>query len=36
MGTAKGNAPSTAGVNAGVYTQFEKGNGSGTLIRIAA
>jgi hypothetical protein len=36
MGTAKGNAPSTAGVNAGVYTQFDKGNGSGTLIRIAA
>jgi hypothetical protein len=36
MGTAKGNAPSTAGVNAGVYTQFDKGNGSGVLIRIAA
>ncbi len=36
MGTAKGNAPSTAGVNAGVYTQFDKGNGSGILIRIAA
>ena len=36
MGTPKGNAPSSAGVNAGVYTQFGKGNGSGTLIRIAA
>jgi hypothetical protein len=36
MGTPKGNAPSSAGVNAGVYTQFEKGNGSGVLIRVAA
>jgi hypothetical protein len=36
MGTPKGTAPSTAGVNAGVYTQFDKGNGSGKLIRIAA
>jgi hypothetical protein len=36
MGTATGNAPSSAGVNAGVYTQFDKGNGSGILIRIAA
>ena len=36
MGTPKGNAPSGAGVNAGVYTQFDKGNGSGILIRIAA
>ena len=36
MGTPKGNAPSSAGVNAGVYTQFDKGNGSGRLIRIAA
>jgi hypothetical protein len=36
MGTATGNAPSSAGVNAGVYTQFNKGNGSGILIRIAA
>lgn len=36
MGTPSGNAPTSAGVNAGVYTQFEKGNGSGVLIRIAA
>lgn len=36
IGTAVGNAPSTAGVNAGVYTQFEQGNGSGILVRIAA
>jgi hypothetical protein len=36
MGTAKGSAPTSAGTNAGVYTQFDKGNGSGTLIRIAA
>jgi hypothetical protein len=36
MGTATGNAPSSAGVNAGVYTQFDKGNGSGVLIRVAA
>jgi hypothetical protein len=36
MGTPTGNAPSTSGVNAGVYTQFNQGNGSGKLIRIAA
>jgi hypothetical protein len=36
MGTPKGTAPSTAGINAGVYTQFDKGNGSGRLIRVAA
>lgn len=36
MGTPKGNAATTAGVNAGVYTQFNKGNGSGVLIRVAA
>lgn len=36
MGTPAGSAPSTAGVNAGVYTQFKRGNGSGVLIRIAA
>ena len=29
-------APSSAGVNAGVYTQFAKSNGSGILIRVAA
>lgn len=36
MGTPTGNAPASAGVNAGVYTQFQQGNGSGVLIRIAA
>jgi hypothetical protein len=36
MGNPTGNAPSSAGINAGVYTQFEKGNGSGVLIRVAA
>jgi hypothetical protein len=36
MGTATGVAPPSAGVNAGVATQFNKGNGSGVLIRIAA
>ncbi len=36
MGTPTANAPSTAGINAGVYTQFEQGNGSGILVRIAA
>jgi len=38
MGTPSGNTPTTSsyGVNAGVYTQFSKGNGSGVLIRIAA
>lgn len=36
MGSGTGTAPSSSGVNAGVYTQFNKGNGSGTLIRIAA
>lgn len=36
MGTPTGNAPDSAGVNAGVYTQFQRGNGSGVLVRIAA
>lgn len=36
FGTPTGNAPTGAGVNAGVYTQFARGNGSGVLIRIAA
>ena len=36
MGTGTGNAPSSAGVNAGVYTKFSKGNSSGILVRIAA
>jgi hypothetical protein len=32
-----GTAPTTGGgVNAGVYTQFQKSNGSGILIRVAA
>ena len=38
MGTPSANTPPTAtyGANAGVYTQFEQGNGSGVLFRIAA
>jgi hypothetical protein len=36
MGTPTSNAPASAGVNAGVFTQFQKGNGTGNLIRIAA
>jgi hypothetical protein len=36
MGSGTSNAPSSAGVNAGVYTQFAQGNGSGVLIRVAA
>lgn len=36
MGTPTGNAPDSAGINAGVYTQFKRGNGSGVLVRIAA
>ena len=36
MGTPTGNAPDSSGINAGVYTQFDRGNGSGVLIRIAA
>ena len=36
IGTAVGSAPISAGVNAGVYTQFKQGNGSGILIRVAA
>jgi len=36
MGAPTGNAPLSSGVNAGVYTQFAKGNSSGKLIRIAA
>jgi len=36
LGTGTGTAPPSSGVNAGVYTQFAKGNGSGILIRIAA
>lgn len=39
MGTPNGNTPTdvgTYGINAGVYSQFQKGNGSGVLIRIAA
>lgn len=39
LGTPTGNTPTssaTYGINAGVYSQFQKGNGSGVLIRIAA
>jgi hypothetical protein len=39
MGTPQGNTPTNAGtygINAGVYSQFKQGNGSGVLIRIAA
>jgi hypothetical protein len=36
MGNPKGNIGKAAGVNAGVYNQFDKGNSSGVLIRIDA
>lgn len=39
MGTPNGNTPTdttTYGINAGVYSQFNQGNGSGMLVRIAA
>lgn len=37
MGTPTGvKVPSTGGINAGVYTQFDQGNSTGVLIRIAA
>lgn len=36
LGTVVANAPSSAGANANVATQFGKGNGSGILIRVAA
>jgi hypothetical protein len=37
MGTPTGTAaPSSAGVNSGVFTQFTQGNQTGVLIRIAA
>lgn len=36
LGVATGCQPQDSTVNAGVYTQFEKGNGSGILVRIAA
>jgi hypothetical protein len=39
LGTPTGNAPTdsaVSGINAGVYTQFQQGNGTGKLIRIAA
>lgn len=35
FGTGSATNPATGGVNAGVYTQFEKGNGDGELVRIA-
>lgn len=36
FGTGSGTNPATGGVNAGVFTQFEKGNGDGILVRISA
>lgn len=36
FGTGSGTNPATGGVNAGVFTQFEKGNGDGVLVRVAA
>lgn len=36
MGVGTGTSPPTGGVNDGVYTQFERGNGSGILVRVAA
>lgn len=37
FGNPTGNTPTSGfGVNNGVYTQFERGNGSGVLVRIAA
>ena len=39
MGVANGNTPKNAGtygINAGVYSKFQQGNGSGVLVRIAA
>lgn len=38
MGTPQGTVPTTSGfgINQGVFSQFQKGNGSGVLVRIAA
>lgn len=36
MGAPTGNQPLDSSVNAGVYNQFEKSNGSGVLIRVDA
>lgn len=39
MGTPQGNTPTdkvTYGINAGVFSQFKQGNGSGVLVRVAA
>ena len=36
MGTATGSNPLDGSVNAGVYTQFQQGNSSGVLVRVAA
>lgn len=36
LGVPTGSNPMDSGVNAGVYTQFDKGNGSGVLVRVAA
>jgi len=35
MGSGTATAPSSAGINAGVFTQFKQGNSSGVLIRVA-
>lgn len=34
MGTPTGSNPSNLGTSANVYTQFDRGNGSGVLIRV--
>lgn len=36
LGVGVATSPKTGGVNDGVYTQFDQGNGSGMLIRVAA
>ena len=36
LGVATSSQPQDATINAGVYTQFDKGNGSGILVRVAA
>lgn len=36
LGVGVGTNPLSGGINDGVYTKFEKGNSSGTLVRISA
>lgn len=36
LGVGTATNPKTGGVNDGVFTQFERGNGSGTLVRVSA